>query len=360
MVKMFRKFFLFITIILIPMRVYSASPWEGEWLYGRYSIMSGGSLSINNCKNNVCDFEIMTSTGAHGCSLDGKLKINGNKAQYIDQSRNSRCSDGKTAIIQFNLDSAKQIIDVENISSCGRYCGVQGNYLGKYENENNPLRFDTGFDCWKSDLSDTEKTICSTRHLAQADKEISTEHPEIMTDDWKAERDKCNTKVDCLWDYYISSLKKEYRADNKPDVDIYKYMNNPDDDKLYYPMDYVLLDDYFRKNMEDKYYQELIISFGYVAMGINQCQNCYYHQYGIAGLFAWYSSSFYINNKNEIWIAFVSANLENPEDEEIIVFAPPGNEEKDMPEKIKSWVDHLLPYKKGIRLKYFFNKISDF
>ena len=129
-------------------------------------------------------------------------------------------------------------------------------------------------------------------------------------------------------------------------------MGDLEEDGGYYPTDFTLLNDYLEKNLED-YYEAWKITQDTISTQDNQCDNCYYHKYGVTGFFTIYESAFYID-KNEIWLSFVSANLKAPEDEYIIVFAPNEKELKDMPKQFNKWLESLKPhYPKGIKLKHF-------
>ena len=54
-----------------------------------------------------------------------------------------------------------------------------------------------------------------------------------------------------------------------------------------------------------------------------------------------YESAVYVDNQ-EVWLAFVSANLPEPEDKNIIVYAPKGKTLNDMPKSIKDFTDYLV------------------
>lgn len=66
-----------------------------------------------------------------------------------------------------------------------------------------------------------------------------------------------------------------------------------------------------------------------------------------------------IKNFSVLLLAFVSANLEKPENDEIIVFAPENYgeyDEKDIPGKMILWIDSLIAYQTGIKFKHFSHK----
>ena len=240
---MIKKLFLCL-LTVIPIKAYSASPWEGKWEVGRYHNDFAGHLIIQNCKNNECDFDIGTANGAHTCTINGKLKINGNKAQFRKKSVYNYAENEKYAVIDFKLNQQKRTIKVKGNYVAGRlHCGMQGYFEGEYENENNPLRFKTSFDCRAENISETEKTICADADLAAADVEMDKKYKAAITSEWKQKRDECKTDINCLWNFYVSSLIEEYKKSTNQDVNLYEYLGALEENGLYYPTDFTLLQD---------------------------------------------------------------------------------------------------------------------
>jgi len=349
---MIKKLFLCL-LLSISDNAYSASPWEGKWEIGRYDNDFGGGLIIQNCQNNKCDFDIGTVNGAHTCDVKGQMKINGTEAIYHETMKIFEDEDAKKATVHFQLNAQKNIIIVKCEGNCRYYCGMQGYFEGEYENEHNPLRFETSFDCWAENINDTEKTICADANLAAADIEMNKKYEKAMTPEWKQKRNDCKTDVDCLWNFYVSSITNEYQKTTDKDVNLYEYLGNLEEDGLYYPTDFTLLQDYFHKNMAKEDYEEWKLAFGQISMEDNECEKCYYHKYGVAGLYTIIESAFYINH-DEIWIAFLHADYEHKEDEYIIMYAPEGKTIKDIPVQYQQWLERIKPhYPNGIKLKHF-------
>lgn len=335
------------------------SPWEDTWEMGRYSHASVGTLKITNCRNNICDFNIGTLNGSHTCSLNGKLKINGTTAEYHETLNFFENEPPQEAIVNFKLDEQKNTITVNGNANCRLFCGMLGYFEGDYENTNAPLRFKTSFDCWAKNLTDTEKTICAHEDLAQADKEMHQKYAKAMSPQWKNNRAKCQTDVTCLWNFYVNSLKNEYITAGHHTINLYEYMGNLDKDELYYPTDFALLDDYFRTNMDNADYEEWKAAFSQISMTDNSCHKCYYHSYGLAGMYTIIESAFYINH-NEIWLAFLHLdNNGNNKNNCIVVYAPEGKTIKDIPQKYNNWLNRLTPhFPTGINLKHFPTPLS--
>ena len=255
--------------------------------------------------------------------------------------------------VNFQIDEEKNIIIVKCEGYCYYYCGMQGYFEGEYENANNPLRYETSFDCWKNDLSDAEKTICATKSIATADIEMNKKYEKAITPEWKQKRNDCKTDVDCLWNFYVKSIKNEYEKTNQKTLNLYEYLGVLEEDELYYPTEFTLLNDYFLNNMEKDDYEDWILAFGQISLENNKCDNCYFHKYGVAGLYTIIESAFYINH-DEIWIAFLHTDYEHEENEYIIMYAPKGKTINDIPKQYQKWLERLKPhYPNGIKLKHF-------
>lgn len=324
---------------------------------GRYLNASGGDLTIKNCANNVCDFDIKSFNGAHMCNVSGKMKISGNQAQYRKKSVYKFDNNENYIIIDFDFDKKNKIIEIKANNTAYRlYCGLQGILDGKYENESNPLRYETSFDCWADSLNDTQKTICATKHLAKADVEIGKKYENVMTDEWRSRREKCGTNIECLWNFYLTSIKKAYEKGLQKEFNLFEYFGNLKEDSLYYPTDFTLLADYLLKYMEKEDYKELEATFSQILLEDNHCKGCLFHEYGVAGLYTIMESAFYAN-KNEIWIAFLHIDINDDENNCIIVYAKKGKTLRDIPIQLSKWLERLKPYfKNRINLKYFSRK----
>lgn len=347
------KSFLFLFLLIFPIKAHCSSPWEGEWEIGRYYNYSGGNLTIKNCQKGVCDFDIKTYNGAHMCGVDGQMKINGKTAQYHESMKISEDEKAEESTVNFQIDEEKNIITVKCEGYCIYYCGMQGYFEGEYENANNPLRYKTSFDCWKNGLSDAEKTICATESIATADIEMNKKYEKSITPEWKQKRNNCKKDVDCLWNFYVKSIKSEYEKTNQKTLNLYEYLGGFEEDELYYPTEFTLLNDYFLNNMEKEDYEEWSLAFSKIFLSDNECDNCYFYKYGVAGLFTIVESAFYIN-QDEIWIAFLHRDYEHKEDEYIIIYAPKNKIINDIPSQFNKWLERLKPhYPNGIKLKHF-------
>ena len=131
------------------------------------------------------------------CGVDGQMKINGKTAQYHKCMKISEDEEAKESIVYFQIDEQKNTITVDFEGERQFYCGLQGYFEGVYENQKNPLRYKTSYNCWQNNLNNTEKQICATAKLANADIEMNKKYPQAMTNDWKKERNICQDDVKC-------------------------------------------------------------------------------------------------------------------------------------------------------------------
>ena len=313
----------------------AASPWEGRWEMRSYNQPMGGVLIIKNCNNSKCNFEIFSSRGAHTCQAEGEMKINNNDAKFYKRIREA--GDNFDEEINFSLDPKKRIIDVKRIS--GYFCGMRADITGRYENEALPYRFPTSFDCWQEDLAPTETVICANSDLAKADVEFEANYKEAKTPEWEEKRNKCGDDKQCIRDFYKSEIIKAYEARHKKPFNLYEYTQSQTQE-WYYPTDLAIMNDFFDKNMDKGYRGAWSVSLDDDSYTWD-CDNCLMMSFGVAGLYKIYESAWYVD-EDEVWIAFISANLQEPEDKNIIVFAPKGETLDNMPPTIKEFTDRLI------------------
>lgn len=334
--------------VMVCAEAKAGTGWEGVWEYSRYNRASGGALEIGNCVLNVCDFSIKTYHGAQTCNVSGRLKVDGNKGLFYKYLQYEDNTDEQKIVMKLNPE--KHTINVDWQS--GRFCSLNSDINGLYENKQSPLRYQTSFDCWADDLQEAEKTICASERLAKADREFAAKYSGKMTYLWKKERNMCAADELCLWHFYTKAIFEEYKNSNNGDFSLYQYFQNQNPE-WYYPTDYALLRDYLWNNMPAKDYAAWEATL-YDKMRTAECENCSYMAYDINGLFAVYESAFYIDDKG-IWLAFVSADLPELEQKQIVVYAPRGSKQREMPLVLKKWVERLTPYhhSEGVLLKYF-------
>ena len=356
----FRLFLFFTAFVLSITNVLAASPWEGKWEYGRYIPSIGGGLTIKNCSATKCQFDLGTYHGAHSCWVEGEIILNGNKGRFFNKASDfDRQSLGIDADeeLRFELDAEKHIIQITRIS--GRFCGMRGDLEGDYEHESLPYRFKTSFDCWAKNLTAAEKTICSDQHLSKADMEFAINYAGGKTPEWFEKRNKCGEDKSCLWTFYKNAILASYIKTNHEVYNLYNYTQSQRQ-KWFYPTDLVLLHDFFLKSMDKKYYSAWTVSLDDDSY-TSDCDNCLAKSYGVAGMYKIYESALYVDNQ-EVWLAFVSANLPEPEDKNIIVYAPKGKTLSDMPKAIKDFTDYLVNsgFYKADSLKLIAFKTQDF
>ncbi len=315
---------------------FANSPWEGKWEMGRYTAAAGGLLDIHDCMNEKCLFRITSLHGVHTCDVNGVMAIDKNHARFY-KSTGEYGDEFSAEEILFELDPMKRIIDVQHKS--GQFCGMRGYIDGIYEHETLPYRYPTSFDCWRDNLNQAEITICASRKLSQADVEFDTNYKSFKTAEWFGNRNKCQKDEACLWDFYKKAIKEAFEKNTKSSFNLWEYVRYQKQ-KWYYPTDLALLRDYFEANMKEPYFSAWTVTLGddsYTA----SCENCLAKSYGIAGLYTICESAWYID-EHEMWISFVSANLDAPEDEKILVFASQGKTLDDMPVFVKEYTEDLV------------------
>ncbi len=338
MIKKFVWIMLFATAF--GTEAFAGSEWEGVWEYGRYAPAYGGFMNIANCQLNVCDFSIQTFHGAHTCNVNGKLKINGTKGLYYKYLQYQDNGDEQKIVMKLNPE--KRVIDVDWQS--GRFCGFEGNIGGVYENKQNPLRYQTSFDCWAEGLTEAEKTICASERLAKADREFVQNYPQQVTYLWKKERNACGDDEQCLWKYYTGAIFAAYKAEHSGNFSLYQYVMKQKPE-WYFPNDYALLSDYLQNNLTPEDYAAWKITLNDKS-NTSKCEECSFMSYSVTGFAHTYASAFYFA-EDGMWVAFVSANLPEPENQNIVVYAPQGKTDSDMPSVVKDWISFLKKYYPG-------------
>ncbi len=329
---------------------HAASPWEGRWESGRYDPSSGGVLIITACKDKNCDFEISSAHGAYTCDVDGTFKISGNNAKYYKKIREN--GDNFDEHIAFELNPDKRVIEVKHIK--GGFCGMRGYIDGTYEHESLPFRYPTSFDCWAKDLTQSEIKICASEKLSKADLEFDDNYKSEKNDAWYQQRNLCLDDEECLLNFYEKSIRQAFEKKYHQTFNLYDYIGKQQQ-KWYAPTDLLLFDAFFLNNLPKGYYGPWVVSVNDDYYD-NPCQDCIFRNYAVAGLYQYYNSGVYVD-KNQVWLAYVSANLEEPEDKNILFFAPTDKKLEDMPAQIKDFISNLTKYgyydENSVKLKHF-------
>ena len=313
---------------------FAASPWEGIWEYGRYAPAYGGSLEIKNCRDNKCDFRIITAHGAHLCNNDGVMEVDGNKAKYVLKLD---CGpEKKPEVTSFKLDPQKKTIEVDGYSSY--FCGMRGYYGGVYEHESNPLRYPTSFNCWNDNLNTAEKEICADFNLSLADMELEKVYPQTKTPQWYNKRNNCLADKKCIWSLYVNTIKNEYQKETKSEFNLFAYVKNKNLNN-YFLNNIAVVNDYFLTHMEKDDYEAWQVTLN--DDGYDDGSADYHMQsFGVAGLYTMYESAIYID-ENDVWLTFVSANLKEPLNDNVIVYRPKGKTIENMPLIMREYTENL-------------------
>ncbi|MDH4227495.1 MAG: hypothetical protein OEV59_07050 [Deltaproteobacteria bacterium] len=165
--------------------------WEDSWSFDESSwdYVYYGEIAINNCKNNICDFELNSASGTtapSSCEIhDGRIQINGNKGKLIAFDKDEEYIEGyftdniKTHVsecLQFELDEENAVLKVLSDAYCLKFfCGARtsiasqnytSRFLKKKSEENKTYK--TSYKC--ENLSDWFKImVCQDEELAYLD-----------------------------------------------------------------------------------------------------------------------------------------------------------------------------------------------
>lgn len=346
--------YLFFSFFILS-NAYAASPWEGRWSRGRYNYKVGGIIIINECTDKSCKFELYASHGGNTCQADGTFKINGNHAEYYKKIREN--GDNFDERIAFELNPDKRVIEVKRLE--GHFCGWNAFIDGTYEHESLPMRYPTSFDCWAKNLTQSEIKICASEKLSKADLEFDGNYKSEKNDAWYQQRNLCLDDEECLLNFYKKSIRQAFEKKYNQSFSLYNYVQKQQF-SWHSPTDLFFLNEFLEQQLPKGYFGPLTASFDDYAYN-EECSECIARDYEVNGFRKIYESSFYID-QNQVWLAFVSANLEEPEDKNILVFAPMDKKLEDMPTPIKDFVDYLTKSnyydENSVKLKHFQDKPS--
>ncbi|MBR2412589.1 MAG: hypothetical protein IKB10_02910 [Alphaproteobacteria bacterium] len=109
--------------------------WVGKWYLNDLDTVFGGVMDVFNCDDTTCDFKLESWYDLHICDVDGKIKINGDKAEYNDKKyQYDRETDTEYFIpvgILFQMESEdKMNLRFINADSFSAFCGMQATLEG--------------------------------------------------------------------------------------------------------------------------------------------------------------------------------------------------------------------------------------
>lgn len=318
----------FILSLLISQNAFALTEWEGNWIYGRYNNGISGRLIIKNCQNNKCEIDLGTFHGAHVCSFEGIVEVNNDKALYTEEIKLNDDEPELKVKVEFTLNREKNTIVVTDVANAHIHCGMRGYFEGEYENENNPLRYPTSFNCWAKNLNQTEITICASEDLSKADLEVEKYYKTSKTAEWYKKRNQCLADEKCLWDFYVNTIKNQ----QKQPLNLYNYFKIKDEKS--YVTEQTLMKDYLYKNMSKEDYEMLSISLS--DYDRDKGDNFYFFTYGRPGLYTIYEAAFYLS-ETELWIAFLSHSNNS-----ITIYSSLNKSHKDIPPQLQEWIDRLI------------------
>ena len=109
--------------------------WAGKWYLNDQDTVFGGVMEVFNCDDTTCDFKLESWYDLHICDVEGKIKINGDKAEYNGKKyQYDREADTEYFIpvgILFQMESEdKMNLRFLNADSFSAFCGIQATLEG--------------------------------------------------------------------------------------------------------------------------------------------------------------------------------------------------------------------------------------
>ena len=113
----------------------TSQKWAGKWQLNAQDAVLGGMMEIFNCDDTTCDFKLESWYDLHICDVEGKIKINGDKAEYNGKKyQYDREADTEYFIpvgILFQMESEdKMNLRFLNADSFSAFCGIQATLEG--------------------------------------------------------------------------------------------------------------------------------------------------------------------------------------------------------------------------------------
>ena len=137
------------------------------------------SLIIDDCKNNYCRYNILTTaSGGYDCQVSGNLKIINDKlaiADVYDDFNNEVKSECKYKfVLSDDYTKLKIVSDDDNCWIADNTCSLHGYILENYEKiyESNRKTYKTSFKCENLNLM-SDVYICIDKELAALDLELN-------------------------------------------------------------------------------------------------------------------------------------------------------------------------------------------
>ena len=109
--------------------------WVGKWYLNDQDTVFGGVMEIFDCVDTTCDFKLESWYDLHICDVEGKIKINRDKAEYNSKKyQYDRETDTEYFIpvgILFQMEAEdKMNLHFINVDSFSAFCGIQATLEG--------------------------------------------------------------------------------------------------------------------------------------------------------------------------------------------------------------------------------------
>lgn len=186
------------------------SNFVNEWYYNIANdpnYIYSGSLIIDDCKNNYCRYNILTTaSGGYDCISDGKIEIVDDKnAIMYSYDYDTKELDGCRANISLsdNYEKLKINYDERYCWIGENACSLHGYILEDYEKMygNDRKIYKTSFKCENLNLI-SDVYICTDKELAKLDLELSELYKAILTEYTKLnEKEKIQKFKKSQWEW---------------------------------------------------------------------------------------------------------------------------------------------------------------
>lgn len=189
-----------------------SASWQGEWSWGgpdQMGIQYGGSLSIKDCDQTGCAYELSTGSARSVCGSEGRFRFS-SPSKAVHEREGEDFQNKKVAcLITFERRDPDMLVTGSDGSGCAIFCGHSGNFGGDFRRWSSVPMYHASFNC-RSAKQNIEKTICTHKILAELDRELSgrygtlqeilspeTKQLRVEQQQWLKKRDQtCGTAAD--------------------------------------------------------------------------------------------------------------------------------------------------------------------
>jgi len=161
----------------------SPSPWQGEWSWDGGADQTGnewgGNLSIKNCDQTGCAYQISVGSTRAVCQSEGRFRFSSpSRAVHEQEGKDNQDKKAACLIVFERKDTGLLVTDSEG-AGCAYFCGHSGNFGGDFRRWSSVSMYRPSFDCRKA-KQHIDKIICTHKVLSDLDRELSTRYNELL------------------------------------------------------------------------------------------------------------------------------------------------------------------------------------